>query len=46
MSDKGVTLYPKFSTGIYNPELAVVPFMLIAAMPVGASSTTDGFSGF
>ena len=37
MSDKGVTLYPKLSTGIDNPELIAVPFMLIAAMPVGAS---------
>ena len=46
MSGRGDTVQEKLSTGMESPVLIVVPDILIADIPVGASSNTDGFSGF
>ena len=46
MSVRGYTVQEKISTGMESPVLIAVPDILIADIPVGASSNTDGFSRF
>ena len=46
MSERGDTVQEKLSAGMESLVLIVVPEILIADIPVGASSNTDGFSGF
>ena len=46
MSRRSDTVQEKLSTGMESPMLIVVPDILIADIPVGVNSNTDGFSGF